>query len=654
MAAGLSQEELAERAHLSQRTISDLERGVTTALYRDTVALLADALALGESDRAALDDAVRRARSTAAPHQEADRAPTDALLATKLAMPPARGILVPRPRLLERLQVGVQGPLTLLSAPAGSGKTTLLGAWRASPQGRDLLLAWVALDEADNDPTRFWRYVLTALDRIAPGAAALALLRGADAPAMEAVVSALLNAVTAHAGDVVLILDDCHLIEAAPIHRLLTFLIAHLPPNLHLLLATRADPPLPLARLRARGAVTELRAADLRFSAEETMAFFGTVMGLALAPAEVAALEARTEGWIAGLQLAGLSLQGRHTTDATSFIAAFTGSHRYIVDFLLDEVLLRQPAQVQRFLVHTCILERLCAPLCATVIDGEHPSTAQIAASQEMLETLERHNVFVIGLDDERRWYRYHYLFAESVRQRQGSHATIPDAALLHRRASAWFAQHGLLDEAIGHALAGQDFDGAAPLIRQAASPLLARGETRTLATWLGALPEASLRATPQLALLYAWLLIDVRDQRGTERYLRYAEASLDDPDALAHDELTAHLLFLRDLPPSETGARTAGDTTSIHAMIGAARAIVSALHGAAPRAVVQARAAPAGLAANDVRSHSLAGLGLGLAYLSQGAARQAAEAFHDVALVNQATPYSLFTVLATVGKASA
>lgn len=656
VAAGLSQEELAERAHLSQRTISDLERGISTAPYRDTIALLADALALGERARAALDDAVRRARSSSAAHREPGRSPADPLLATKLAMPPARGTLVPRPRLLERLQAGVRGPLTLLSAPAGSGKTTLLGAWRASPRGRDLPLAWVSLDEADNDATRFWRYVLTALDRAAPGvgAAALTLLRSADAPALEAVLSALVNALTAHAADVVLILDDYHLIEAEPIHRMLAFLVEHLPPNLHLLVATRADPPLHLARLRARGDMTELRAADLRFSAEETAAFLSTVMGLSLSPEEVAALVARTEGWIAGLQLAGLSLQGRPAAEAAAFITVFTGSHRYIVDYLLDEVLLRQPELAQRFLAHTCILARLCAPLCAAVLEGDDPPAERIAASQEMLEALERNNVFVIALDDERRWYRYHYLFADALRQRQSGHASIPDAALLHRRAGTWLARQDLLDEAIGHALAGEDYDRAVALIRRAASALLARGETQTLSTWLWALPEASLRAAPQLSLLYAWLLIDLRDHNGAERYLQYAEAALEDRDALAQDELTARLLFLRDLPSMETGAHQAGDTAGIRAMIGAARAIVSALHGAPSRAIAQARAALGGLDEGDVRSRSLAGIGLGIAYLSQGAARQAAAAFRDVAAINRATTYALFMVLAAVGEASA
>src|SRR6185437_1462110 len=372
---------------------------------------------------------------------------------------------------------------------AGSGKTTLLSAWRATTEGRDLPLAWVSLDEADNDPTRFWRYVLTALDRAAPGVArsALALLHSADRPPLDVAVTTLLNALNALAQDIILILDDYHLIVAEPIHRMLAFLIEHQPPCLHLLLATRADPPLPLARLRAKGSVTELRAADLRFRAEETTAFLGTVMGLSLSADEAAALEARTEGWIAGLQLAGLSLRGRPAEEAATFIAAFTGSHRYIMDYLLDEVLSRQPEQARRFLLHTCILDRLCAPLCATVIEGADPPAERIAASQDVIELLERHDVFLIALDDERGWYRYHYLFADALRQRQIGDVAIPDPATLHQRASAWFAQQDHLEEAIGHALAGGAYGQAADLIGRAARALAARGETGTLSAWLRA-----------------------------------------------------------------------------------------------------------------------------------------------------------------------
>jgi LuxR family maltose regulon positive regulatory protein len=456
---------------------------------------------------------------------------------------------------------------------------------------------------------------------------------------MEAVLTGVLNALSVHDRDVVLMLDDYHVIEAQAIHGALAYLLEHLPARLHLLLATRADPPLPLARLRARGNVTELRAADLRFTVEDSAAFLSAVMGLSLSPEEVETLEARTEGWIAGLQLAGLSLQGRSTEDAATFIAHLTGSYRYIVDYLLDEVLLRQPEEVQSFLLHTCILDRLCAPLCTAVMEGADQPAGRIAASQETLESLERHNVFLIALDDERRWYRYHYLFADALRQRQSGHASIPDASVLHRRAGIWFEQQGLLEEAIGHALNAGSYDRAADLIQRAVEPLAFRGETQTIATWLRALPETTLRARPQLAMQYSWLLADMHDLRGGEEYLDYAEAALD----------TAP----RQAQWASTGS-TGDDRENLRALINANRAIISVMQGDATRAMLQAQAALDGLDDTNFGAKSLAGVALGLAHLSQGAASDAAEAFRGVTAVNRATNIGLFIVLAAVGEASA
>jgi LuxR family transcriptional regulator, maltose regulon positive regulatory protein len=310
-------------------------------------------------------------------------------------------------------------------------------------------------------------------------------------------------------------------VESKAVDQALAFLIEHLPPPMHLVIATREDPTLPLARLRVRGQMSELRAADLRFTADEAAAFLHQIMGLSLSADEVVALEVRTEGWVAGLQLAGLSLQGRPPAEAATFIAAFTGSHRYLVDYLMDEVLLRQPEEVQSFLVHTCILERLCAPLCAAVIDGDDPKAESIAGSQEMLEQLERNNVFLIPLDDERRWYRYHHLFADTLRRLPLVKVTVPDASILHRRAGIWLEQHGLLHEAIGHTLAAGAHEHAADLIGRAARTLGARGEIQTISTWLRALPETTLRARPQLSVVYAWLLVDMRDSHGAEQYLQ-------------------------------------------------------------------------------------------------------------------------------------
>jgi LuxR family maltose regulon positive regulatory protein len=428
---------------------------------------------------------------------------------------------------------------------------------------------------------------------------------------------------------------------------------------MHLLLATRADPPLPLARLRARGDVIELRAADLRFTLEEAAAFLSTVTGQSLSADEVAALEARTEGWIAGLQLAGLSLQGRSTEEAATFITAFSGSHRYIVDYLLDEVLLRQPEHVQRFLLHTCILARLCAPLCAAVLDeedpspnpvlgapgGDNPPAASVSASQEVLESLERNNVFLIALDDERRWFRYHYLFADALRQRQSGNASIPDVTELHRRASAWFEQQGLLREAIGHALAGGCYEQAADLIGRAAREQAAGGEIQTLSAWLRALPEATVRARPQLSIMYAWLLVDMRDVEGAEEYLQHAEAALG---------MRSHPGPHPDATSQVQTRHPVADTSRVRALIAAGRATILAIRGDSARAIAQARAALDGLDDADARSRSLATIGLGIAHLSQGAAREAADAFKDVAAVNRATGFALFMVLATVGEACA
>src|SRR5439155_15798258 len=318
----------------------------------------------------------------------------------KISVPPARLNMVTRPRLTQRMNTALRGTLTLIVAPAGWGKTTLLSAWHADASLGAWPLAWVSLDEGDNDPIRFWTYVISALNTLHSGVGetALALMYASSSPPIEDVLTSLLNALIQLPTETVLVLDDYHLIEFQPIHDALMYLVEHLPPNMHLVIASRSDPLLPLARLRARGALTELRAPDLRFTSEETAAFLMEVMGLSLSAEQVTALQARTEGWIAGLHLAALSLQGRE--DVVGFINAFTGSHRYVVDYLVEEVLLRQPADVQDFLVQTCILDRLCGPLCDAVLGRED--------SQALLAHVERSNLFLTSLDDQRQWYRYH------------------------------------------------------------------------------------------------------------------------------------------------------------------------------------------------------------------------------------------------------
>ncbi len=440
------------------------------------------------------------------------------LLATKISVPPARLSMVTRPRLTQQMNAAMRGALTLIVAPAGWGKTTLLGAWHTEASRGAWPLAWVSLDVSDNDPTRFWTYVIAALNTVHPGVGetSLALLYSSSLPPIEVVLTSLLNALTQLQAEIVLVLDDYHLIEAQPIHVALTYLVEHLPPNVHLVIASRSEPLLPLARLRARGALTELRAANLRFTAEETTAFLTDVMGLPLSAEQVAALLTRTEGWIAGLHLAALSLQGRD--DVAGFIATFTGSHRYVVDYLIEEVLLRQPEEVQGFLIQTCILDRLSGPLCDAVRERDD--------SQARLAQVERSNLFLVSLDEERQWYRYHHLFAEVLRShlRQTQPSLVPE---LHRRASRWYEQHKLFDEAVTHALTIPDVEHAARLIEQYAQFTNFPSQFQALLGWLNRLPDALVRTQPSLCLMHAITLMLTHQLEKSSARLQDAERCL-------------------------------------------------------------------------------------------------------------------------------
>ncbi|MBN1284737.1 MAG: hypothetical protein JXB47_05000 [Anaerolineae bacterium] len=435
------------------------------------------------------------------------------LLATKLYIPPARPEAVPRPHLIERLDAGRQRKLILISAPAGFGKTTLLSAWRrqnAAPA------AWLSLDAGDNDRVRFLAYVVAALQTVEPGIgeAALSMLQAPQPPPVDVILTRFINEIARLPGHFALILDDYHVIEAQPIHDAITFLLDHQPPQMHLVIATRADPPLPIARLRGRDQLVELRAADLRFSVEEAGEFLSRVTGSTLAPDDIAALAARTEGWIAGLQMAAVSMQGR---DIPGFVAAFAGSHEYIVDYLTDEVLNRQSEDLKAFLLQTCILDRLTAPLCDAV-------TGQ-GGGQQTLEHLQNANLFIVPLDDRREWYRYHRLFADLLRQRLQQ--TQPDRVpALHRRASLWYEQHGYTAEAIDHALDGADSERAARLVEQAAERTLMRSEYATFMKWIEALPEVMVRTRPLLCAYHAGaLLLSGRPVDAVEARLRDAAA---------------------------------------------------------------------------------------------------------------------------------
>jgi LuxR family transcriptional regulator, maltose regulon positive regulatory protein len=446
------------------------------------------------------------------------------ILATKLYIPLPRPKVVLRPRLIERLEEGLHQKLTLISAPAGFGKTTLLSEWVAGCERR---VAWLSLDEGDNDPRRFLAYLVAALQTVAAsiGNGVLGMLQLPQLPPTETILTVLLNEVTAAAESFTLILDDYHVIDAQSIDHILTFLVKHLPPQAHLVIATREDPQLPLARLRARGQLTELRVSDLRFTPSEAAEFLNQTMGLKLSVEDVAALEARTEGWIVGLQLAAVSLQGHQ--DAAGFIKSFAGSHRFVLDYLVEEVLQRQPENIQTFLLRTSILDRLCGPLCDAVL------LERSGSGQQTLAYLERANLFIISMDNERRWYRYHHLFADSLRQRLHQNiASSPAEARprvneLHIRASQWFEDQGLAVEAFRHAAAAGDIERAQRLITGDRIPHHLRSAVAPILDWLGSLPRQVLDARPWLWWRHASLLLIHGQTTGVEEKLQAAEDAL-------------------------------------------------------------------------------------------------------------------------------
>lgn len=425
-----------------------------------------------------------------------------ALITTKLSAPRGRPNVVARPRLLEALRANDGRRLTLLSAPAGFGKTTLLTAWLRENPGK--AVAWLSLDAADNDLSRFLTYLVGALRGVEAGMGegVLDALRAPQLPPTETLVGLLINDTAGLAQSVTLVLDDYHVIDVGAVHEAVAFFLEHLPENARLVVSSRTDPPLPLPKLRARGELTELRAADLRFTPAESSAFLEGVMGLTLSPGDVATLEEATEGWVAALQLAALGMQGR--ADVPGFVRAFSGSNRHILDFLAEEVLERQPEHVRDFLLRTSVPGRLCAPLCAALTGS--------ADAQRMLEGIEHGNLFVVPLDDERRWYRYHHLFAEFLRGRLAREH--PDlVGSLHLRASGWFEEAGLNSEAITHALAASDsgadstYERAARILEVESEYALATGEGATILAWLGALPEEAKRQRPRLLLEHAVVL---------------------------------------------------------------------------------------------------------------------------------------------------
>jgi LuxR family maltose regulon positive regulatory protein len=442
------------------------------------------------------------------------------LLQTKFYIPPPQPNFVHRLRLTNRIDEGLSRKLTLISAPAGFGKTTLLSDWFLTAQRQ---VTWLSLEEADNDPTRFWTYFLATLQALQEG-----LVKNAQdflhaeghqtnlLTQLEPFITILINDISNYSGEFALVLDDYQQIDNLAIHEGIVFLIDHIPPRMHLMLTCRADPPLPLARLRARAQMTELRSDDLRFTSDEIIEFLNRIMSLNLSIDQIAALEARTEGWIAGLQLAAISLQNRE--NPTEFIESFTGSHRFILDYLVDEVLNCQPEDVQSFLLDTSILERFTGPLCDS-LTGRNDG-------QQALRQLEQSNLFIVPLDNERRWYRYHRLFADLLQSRL--HDFKPDRVpVLHRRACDWFENENLLPEAIHHALTMQDFKIAAQLIEKAAEMLRQRGEIATLTDWMNALPRNVWRSHPALCIAYARALADTAQHKAVQALLEDAQIGL-------------------------------------------------------------------------------------------------------------------------------
>jgi LuxR family transcriptional regulator, maltose regulon positive regulatory protein len=506
------------------------------------------------------------------------------ILATKLYTPPPRSKVVLRPRLIEQLNEGLHRKLTLISASAGFGKTTLVSEWAASC-GQPV--AWLSLDEGDNDPIGFLAYLVAALQTVTPkiGAGVLRTLQSPQPPPIESILIALLNETTALPDNFILVLDDYHTIDSKPVDNALAFLLEHLPPHMHLVIATREDPHLPLARLRARGQLTELRAIDLRFTPAEAADFLNQLMGLNLSAEDVTALEARTEGWIAGLQLAALSMQGHQ--DTTSFIKSFTGSHHFVLDYLVEEVLGQQSESIQTFLLQTSILDRLCGPLCDAVLGS--PSVS----GQETLEYLEHVNLFIVPLDNERRWYRYHHLFADVLRMHLM--AEQPDqVSTLHRRASEWYEHNGSTDNAIRHALAARDFERAAGLI-ELVWPAMGRSyQSSTWLGWVKTLPDELVRLRPVLSVAYAYALFGAGEREDVEARLRDAERWLDTTadtagmivaDKAEFHRLPGMIALFRaaqalargDMPEAAKNARRALDLApeDAHLMLGGAASVL-------------------------------------------------------------------------------
>lgn len=550
---------------------------------------------------------------------------SDPLLQTKLFIPAVHG-LIPRPRLIQKLEDGRQAghALTLISSSAGSGKTTLLSEWSGSSPSD---FAWFSIDERDNDPARFWPYLLAGLQRVSPGIgqAVAPLLAGSPSAPVETLLTLLINELVDRPKPLVIVMDDYHAISNPEIHNGIAFFIEHLPAHAGLAISTRADPPLPVFRLRARGLLTEIREADLQFQAEEAQQFLKGVMGLDLAQKEIEALETRTEGWIAGLQLAGLALQAVPPAVRRERIAQFNGSHEYILDYLAGEVLARQSRPVQDFLVRTSILDRLCASLCDALLESP-------GESQAILEYLDHSNLFTRSLDTERRWFRYHHLFGDLLASRLRSAFSREEMNRLHRRAAGWLAQNGLTDDAVRHALAAEDYEAAAAFIEPVARPMIFSGQVNHLKGWLDALPDPILRAHLHLNIFRTWI-----------GYIQ-GECELYEGNLLETDQLLA------ELPPTPENERLKTEYAVLLCRF-------LALAGNSTRAIVMANEALRHLPETEQASRARVFSALALAYGTQGQFDQAEAAYRKCfQLARDSGYYSLLahtTMIVAVGQAN-
>jgi len=541
----------------------------------------------------------------------------DQLLTTKLFIRKPRTDLISRPRLLERLDECLQHKLTLISAPAGFGKTTLVSEWVNRCKRP---VAWLSLDKEDSDPRRFFSYLVAALQTVLPGIGeeTLEMLQSSQTPPTESILTSLLNEIANLPEDFVLVLDDYHVIDAQPIDRTLTFLLDRIPSQIHLVITTREDPNLSLARLRARGQLTEIRAADLRFSLSEATGFLNQLMGLNLSEEDVAALEARTEGWVAGLQLAAISMRGQD--DTASFIESFTGSHRFVLDYLVEEVLTQQPENIQAFLVSTSILDRLCGSLCDAVL--LNPSTS----AQETLEYIEGANLFLVPLDNERHWYRYHHLFADLLRQRLGQEGSVSskaEVAELHLRASKWYEDNGLEVEAFEHAATANDIERADRLMEGKGMPLQFRGALTPILNWLQSLPEDTLNEKPSLWVTYSTVLtIAGKPVDGVKEILKSAEAALQKAEP---DEKTQDLI---------------GQVAAIRAMLAIPQNDVET-------ALTQSRRALEYLDPENLSTRTTATWTLGYAYQLLGDRKAAIEAHTEALAISQKSGNTMISIAA-------